>query len=79
MKPHSRNKEVQDEIFETSAMFEFSDSQEQFSTIMTIILEFIFGIECLMQFFTFYRVELADEANGAGAADTSFNPSELEA
>ena len=30
-------------------------------------------------FYTFYRVELADEANGAGAADTSFNPSELEA
>jgi hypothetical protein len=31
------------------------------------------------EFYTFYRVELADEANGAGAADTSFNPSELEA
>ena len=31
------------------------------------------------EFYTFYRVELADEANGGGAADTSFNPSELEA
>ena len=30
------------------------------------------------EFFTFYRVEKAD-ADGATAADTSFNPSELEA
>ena len=30
------------------------------------------------EFYTFYRVELADEANGAGG-DTSFNPAELEA
>mgnify|MGYP000524010372 CR=1 FL=1 len=30
------------------------------------------------EFFTFYRVERAD-ADGATAADTSFNPSELEA
>ena len=30
------------------------------------------------EFYTFYRVELAD-ADGASAADTSFNPSELEA
>ena len=30
------------------------------------------------EFFTFYRVEVADGAGG-GAADTSFNPSELEA
>ena len=30
-------------------------------------------------FYTFYRVEPAEEANGGGAADTSFNPSELEA
>ena len=30
-------------------------------------------------FYTFYRVEPAEDANGAGAADTSFNLSELEA
>ena len=30
------------------------------------------------EFYTFYRVEVADGAGG-GAADTSFNPSELEA
>ena len=30
------------------------------------------------EFYTFYRVEKLD-ADGAGAADTSFNPSELEA
>ena len=30
------------------------------------------------EFYTFYRVEVADGAVG-GAADTSFNPSELEA
>ena len=30
------------------------------------------------EFYTFYRVELAD-ADGASAADTSFNPNELEA
>ena len=30
------------------------------------------------EFYTFYRVEVADGAEG-GAADTSFNPSELEA
>ena len=30
------------------------------------------------EFYTFYRVELAD-ADGTSAADTSFNPSELEA
>ena len=31
------------------------------------------------EFYTFYRVEPADDANGAGGADTSFNPAELEA
>ena len=31
------------------------------------------------EFYTFYRVEKADDVDGATAADTSFNPSELEA
>jgi len=31
------------------------------------------------EFYTFYRVELDDVITGAPAADTSFNPSELEA
>ena len=31
------------------------------------------------EFYTFYRVELEDGVTGAPAADTSFNPSELEA
>ena len=31
------------------------------------------------EFYTFYRVELDDGVTGAPAADTSFNPSELEA